>query len=162
MTLDVRHANLGTTSALLARKLTVTDAEPLAELMLDAYRGTVDDTGETFEDARREVDKLYRGDYGILDFEASSLIDRGSTIGSATIVTRDKTQHATGEAFLAFSMTARVCKRQGLARTGLEHAIHVLRDRGEPRLHLVVTRANSPAVHIYRTVGFEVVRSQGS
>ncbi len=40
------------------------DAEAIAVLMLDSYRGTVDDSGETIEDARREVGKLLSGEYG--------------------------------------------------------------------------------------------------
>ena len=37
------------------RQPTLADAEPLAELMLDAYRGTIDDGGETIDNARDEV-----------------------------------------------------------------------------------------------------------
>jgi ribosomal protein S18 acetylase RimI-like enzyme len=32
--------------------------------------------------------------------------------------------------------------------------IDMLRSRGEPRLHLVVTRTNEPAVALYRSLGF--------
>lgn len=38
-----------------ARPLTLADADALGALLLEAYRGTPDDEGETIEDARRIV-----------------------------------------------------------------------------------------------------------
>jgi len=133
------------------------DADALAQLMLDAYRGTTDDSGESIDDARAEVAKLLGGAFGPLDAAVSLVIPSGLAAGSldsATILTRDATRIAPGEAFLAFSMTAPHAKRLGLARAGLLHAIHILRARAEPRLHLVVTRANTPAVRLYQSLGF--------
>lgn len=138
------------------RSLTTHDAAALAHLMYHAYRGTVDDAGESLDDAGTEVARLFRGDFGTLD-PASLVIDLDSTLASATIVTRDKTRFATGEPFLAFSMTAPATKRRGLARAGLHSAMHTLGSRGEPRLHLVVTRANTPALGLYQSLGFAVV-----
>jgi len=136
------------------------DAEGLAQLMLDAYRGTTDDGGETIEDARAEVAKLFAGQYGLLDASASNLVEADGHVVAATIITRDATKVAPGEAFLAFSMTASTWKRRGLARAGLAHAINVLRSRGEPRLHLLVTRENAPAAKLYRDVGFVTTQSR--
>lgn len=130
------------------------DAEALATLMYDAYRGTVDDAGETREDTRSEVEKLVRGDFGAFDVPASLVVERGGRLASATIVTRDRTRYATGDAFVAFSMTAPEWKRHGLARLGLLHVIALLRARGEPRVHLLVTCANIPAVRLYESLGF--------
>ena len=137
------------------------DATSLAQLMFDAYRGTVDDSGESLDDARAEVAKLFRGEYGRLDLPASSLIERAGVAASATIVTRDPTPYFTGEAFVAFSMTAPPWQRQALARNGLLHAVRTLRERGEPRLHLVVTRANVAAVRLYESLGFRVATPGG-
>ncbi len=127
--------------------------------MLDSYRGSVDDNGETLDDARRDVTKLIAGDFGAMDWGASIVVEAGDILSSARIVTRDRVAPpplAPGEAFLAFSMTAPAWKRQGLARSGLSHVIELLRSRGEPRLHLVVTRTNTPAVMLYRSLGFEI------
>jgi hypothetical protein len=82
------------------------DAERLARLMLDSYRGTVDDGGETLDDARREVTKLIAGDFGSVDWEASVVVERDGQLSSATIVTRDRVAPPplrAGEAFVAFS-----------------------------------------------------------
>lgn len=134
------------------------DAEQLARLMLDSYRGTVDDGGETLDDARREVTKLIAGDFGSVDWEASLVVELDGELISATIVTRDRVAPpplSAGEAFVAFSMTAPDWKRRGLARSCLLRVIELLQARGEPRLHLVVTRTNAPAVRLYRSLGFE-------
>ena len=141
----------------LMRPPELEDADALARLMLDSYRGTVDDAGETLDDASRDVAKLFAGDFGAMDWQASLVLEDARGLIAATIVTRDRVAPpplSPGEAFLAFSMTAPECKRRGLARAGLECVIAELRRRGEPRLHLVVTRTNTPAVMLYRSLGF--------
>ncbi len=133
------------------------DADALAQLMLDSYRGSVDDTGETLQDARGAVAQLFSGDFGAPDPELCLVVDDGTALAAATIVTRDRVAPPPlkpGEAFLAFSMTAPTWKRKGLARAGLTHVIDVLRTRGESRLHLVVTRTNEPAMRLYQSLGF--------
>ena len=136
------------------------DAEQLAVLMLESYRGSVDDSGETLADARGAVSQLLAGDFGEVDWDACMVAERdGGALASATIVTRDRVGPkplVKGEAFLAFSMTAPGSKRQGLARAGLERLIGLLARRGERRLHLVVTRSNEPAVSLYQSLGFEM------
>ena len=139
------------------RPFAAADAQALARLMLDSYRGSVDDGGETLDDARRDVGRLLAGDFGTVDWGACTVVERQGTLASATILTRDRVAPPpleTGEAFLAFSMTAPAFKRRGLARSGLSHVIATLQSRGEPRLHLVVTRTNIPAVRLYRSIGF--------
>ncbi|MFO0830978.1 MAG: GNAT family N-acetyltransferase [Phycisphaerales bacterium] len=132
------------------RRLDAGDAEKLARLMLDAYAGTVDDAGnETIETAREEVGRLLRGEFGALDAPASVVVERDGLLASATLVTRER-----GEPFVAFSMTAPAWQRRGLARAGLVHVMRTLAMRGEQRLHLVVTAANTPAVSLYRSLGF--------
>lgn len=145
-----------------ARVPVASDAAALARLMLDSYAGTIDDSGETLQDAVGEVAKLLAGDFGAFDAAASLVVERdaaaGPTLASATLITRNtgtmKGPIGVGEAFLAFSMTAPAFKRQGLARAGLVAAMSRLRDHGEARLHLVVTRANVPALRLYESLGF--------
>src|SRR5262245_1852374 len=49
---------------LQTRAVRLTDCLSLAELMLDAYRGTIDDEGETFEEAIAEVKAYMAGERG--------------------------------------------------------------------------------------------------
>lgn len=144
-----------------ARAPVAGDAAGLARLMFDAYAGTIDDAGESLEDAQREVAKLFAGEFGAFDAEASLVVERAGTgtLASATLITRNtgsmKGPIGVGEAFLAFSMTAPAFKRQGLARAGLIAVMARLQQRGEARLHLVVTRGNVAAL-LYESVGFVV------
>jgi ribosomal protein S18 acetylase RimI-like enzyme len=164
---DVPHAQLHVGGALAGARVPVaTDAAALARLMLDSYAGTIDDAGETLHDAVGEVAKLLAGDFGAFDAAASLVVERdspdGRTLASATLITRNtgsmKGPIGVGEAFLAFSMTAPAFKRQGLARAGLVATMSCLRERGEARLHLVVTRANEPALRLYESLGFVVAK----
>lgn len=135
------------------------DAEALACLMFDAYRGTVDDGGETLEDARGEVRKLLTGEFGAFDADHSTLWFEKETLAAATILTRTRGSQA--DPFLAFSMTAPYAQRRGLARAGLIRVMRQLRAAGHARLHLVVTRANVRAVSLYRSCGFVVAPKPG-
>lgn len=134
--------------------------DALARLMLDAYRGTPDDAGETLDDAKAEIDRLFAGNYGTFDVAASNVRPADDRIVAATLLTRDKLGPRggtpTNDPFLAFSMTAADHKRQGLARQGLCVALHSLRARGEQRVHLVVSQNNPAAINLYASLGFTV------
>lgn len=125
------------------------DAEALAILMLNSYRGTTDDAGETIIEARSEVAKLLGNEYGMLDRTASLVCDEQGQLASATIITRIR-----DVPFLAFSMTAPPFKRQGLARMGLTRVMSLLAERGERSVRLMVTKGNTPAETLYTSLGF--------
>ena len=131
------------------RAPTRADRDVLAELMLDAYQGTIDDEGESIEDARSEVDQFLDGHYGEPMLELSAVACLDGTLASAALLTRLK-----GAPFLAFSMTAAVHKRNGYARACLEHLIDALRSAGHATLALEVTGGNGPAERMYEEIGF--------
>jgi GNAT superfamily N-acetyltransferase len=125
------------------------DAESLAHLMLDAYRGSIDDAGETIDDARAEVAKLLSGAYGRFDPDASEVVLHDDTLVAATLLT-----HYEGSPMLAFSLTAPGWRRRGLARGGIERAVRRLREAGYASLSLAVTVGNGPAERLYVSLGF--------
>ncbi|MBU6316259.1 MAG: hypothetical protein KGR47_07100 [Acidobacteria bacterium] len=125
------------------------DATGLAVLMLEAYRGTVDDEGETLHDANNAVEALFAGQFGVFDAEASVAFRGESGFDAATVVT----EHG-GTPLLAFSMTHPCAVRRGLARMGLHHAIGVLARAGRGELRLVVTDTNDRAMPLYLSEGF--------
>ncbi len=65
------------------------DAEALAVLMDDAYRGAIDaEPGQGLDDARREIVETFAGAYGAFMPEASFLASEDDEIVSACLVTR--------------------------------------------------------------------------
>jgi ribosomal protein S18 acetylase RimI-like enzyme len=124
-------------------------SDALAELMLAAYRGTIDDAGETIEDAKTEVRRLFDGTYGAFDFSASEAVVHDDILISATLVT-----HYDGAPLIAFSMTHPDWQRRGLARAGLRRAMGRLRAAGATQVRLAVTAGNAPAELLYESLGF--------
>jgi GNAT superfamily N-acetyltransferase len=134
--------------ALPTRRVDPADAEALAALMLDAYRGTIDDDGESIDDARSEVAGYFAGASGPPIIEASAVaIDHGA-IAAVVLVSRFK-----GEPLLAYLLTGRAWKRRGMATALIQGSLADLASIGEPRVHLWVTAGN-PAERIYERLGF--------
>lgn len=125
------------------------DAALVAELMLAAYRGTIDDEGETPEETLEVVQQLMAGEYGVMLWNISEVTERAGHLVAATMCTVWE-----GRPFVAFMVTAPGFKGQGLARAGLTRAINRLAAAGDPVLRLVVTQGNTPAERLYRSLGF--------
>lgn len=135
-----------------ARSVRHEDAAALAALMLDAYRGTVDDGGEGPEESLAEVRKLLSGGYGTFDFGCSELVEREGRVIAATLVTEYE-----NEPLIAFSLTHPDWQRRGLARAGLVRAMRALQDDCRVHVNLAVTATNTPARRLYESLGFVVV-----
>ena len=132
-----------------ARPPAQVDADDVAALMLAAYRGTIDDEGETLEDARAAVAQLFAGAFGAMDWVRSELVRRDGILAAATLVTRWEDRP-----FVAFSLTAPTHQRQGFARAGLQRLFDRLQAAGEAELRLVVTQGNLRAEALYESLGF--------
>ncbi len=132
-----------------ARPPTSADAAALAQLMLAAYRGSIDDEGETLADAVAVLGQLFDGEFGAMMWSCSEVVEHAGALVAATLVTL-----YAGSPFVAFSMTAPASQRQGLARAGLQRAMARLADGDEPLLRLVVTAGN-PAERLYESLGFQ-------
>ncbi len=137
------------------RPLSENDAVILAQLMLDAYRGTVDTNGtETLSDALKEVSATLAGTYGPVITSCSFLVERDEKALSAIIITA---WTGTPQPFLAFTMTHPAAKNQGLSSFLIKKSINALLKQGYTDLYLFVTATNSPARHLYEKLGFEIV-----
>jgi GNAT superfamily N-acetyltransferase len=136
------------------RPVRASDRQDLAILLYAAFRGTVDDEGETFSDALAEIDRTLAGAYGDLLFSCSFVIERGEFLASACLVVRSDPH---GTPLVAFSMTRPDGQRQGMARFLLQRSIDALLDRGHERLTLIVTEGNAPAQHLYASLGFRPI-----
>lgn len=139
-----------------ARHVSASDAEGLAHLMLDAYRGTIDDEGETLDGARAEIQRMLAAEYGAFLPDCSWLAEDGDTLRAACLVTYFAEWQAP---IIAFVMTDPAAKGLGLATNLIKHSMNSLLDHGYTRLCLAVTEGNAPAQHIYNMLGFEVEQS---
>jgi GNAT superfamily N-acetyltransferase len=136
----------------VARRIRPADEQGLAELMLAAYRGTVDDEGANLEDALGEVKRTFSGGYGDLLWEHSFLAEEGGKVLSASLVTSFE-----GTPLLAFSMTHPSHKRRGLAGALILKSVRSLREDGDEILFLFVSEGNLPARKLYEKLDFQMV-----
>ena len=131
------------------------DAAALGELMLAAYRGTVDDEGETLEDAVAEVEGVLDGSYGPFSADASFVVegDGDLLVGASLVAIWDWESRP----LLLYLVVRPEAKRRGVGTALLIATGNALSAAGHPELDLFVTEANAPAVGLYRKLGFEVV-----
>jgi len=136
----------------LCRAIRKTDAHDLAILMYASFRGTIDDEGETFAGAVREIGKTLAGDYGELLPECSFVIKGGDFLASACLISWYEPSNAP---FVVFTMTRPEHKCHGMARFLLKQSINALIEKGHSQLTLIVTDGNKPAQNLYVSLGFE-------
>lgn len=125
------------------------DTGELAALMLDAYQGSVDDDGETIEDALKEVESYFAKKSGklLLDFSYVCLID--GEIQSAVLLSLwQKTP------LLAYVMTRSDWKGRGLAGRLLRLALAGLSNAGFRSAEAYVTEGNIPSERLLASLGF--------
>ncbi len=144
-------------AGLLERAPAPDDAQALGRLIFDAYHGTIDDEGETPEEAVGVAAHLLGGGFGEVIRSASALvIAPDGRLIAATLVTWHRMPTGQFEGpFLAFSLTDPAWQRRGLARAGLARAMHALAAdaRAHREIALIVTQGN-PAEHLYAALGF--------
>jgi len=133
------------------RTIRDSDAQGLAILLYAAFRGTVDDEGETFSDAMTEIENVFAGRYGRLLPDCSFVIEQGEFLTSACLISWFELHDAP---LVVFTMTRPESQRRGMARFLLRQSIDALLAAGHDRLTLVVTDTNLPAVALYRALGF--------
>ena len=78
------------------------DAPAIAELMLAAYRGTIDDEGETPQETLDVVRRLFAGEFGAVLWNISEVTERAGRLVAATMCTVWQ-----GRPFVAFCRACR-------------------------------------------------------
>lgn len=122
----------------------------LAQLMDEAYQGTIDHEGETREQCEQEMRGTINGKYGEFVPDASHMIVTDGVAAAACLVTMWQ-----GKPLIAFSMTSPKYQQQGLSRLLIEKAISALHQNDEGTLYLVVTDGNTSAQNLYSKIGFK-------
>jgi 3-oxoadipate enol-lactonase len=139
------------------RPITTDDIPALAQLVLDAYKGTIDDEGETPDEALKAIQDTFAGTSGRLLNECSFVIEERGQALACTLVTLSHAQP-----LLAYVMTHPTAQNQGMGRFLIQKSIESLLARGYHELSLFVTKGNLPAQQLYDTLGFERLWTLGS
>jgi GNAT superfamily N-acetyltransferase len=132
-----------------ARPVLPHDAPALAQLMLDAYRGTIDDEGETGEEALAEFNAMLDGKYGPWLADASFLVELDGRLVAASVITLWRDVPMVAQLF-----THPDYANRGLGKFLLTRSINALHHQGYAELVLYVTEGNDSAQHLYTAIGF--------
>jgi hypothetical protein len=129
------------------------DQDRLAELMLDAYIGTIDYEGEGIEEAQAEV-----GDYLAQDplLGSSWVAEDGDLLVAAVLVSRGEDGPLVG-----YVMTRASAKGRGLAGFLLEKSIVSLREQGWDSVDAFITSGNMPSELLFARVGANRLPNHG-
>ncbi|MDX2344566.1 MAG: hypothetical protein QNL12_12915 [Acidimicrobiia bacterium] len=135
------------------RAATAEDHHELADLMMDAYLGTIDYEGETPEQAVEEVG-------GYLETEAYLEVSRvavyDGVIQSAVMMSR-----IAGVPLVGFVMTRAAAKGQGLGSALLDVATAAVWATGAEEMRAFITEGNLPSEAIFVKAGYEVIATYG-
>ena len=121
------------------------DRDALAPLLLDAYRGSVDDEGEGDEEAREAIDD-YLG--RIVWPHSVVLEERGSLIAMSFVVIVE------GRHYIDPVATASERKGEGLGRAVVLASLRSLADEGIAEVGAVITDGNTPSERLFARLGF--------
>lgn len=121
------------------------DPDALAALLLDAYRGTVDDEGESEADARAAID-YYLGELD--DQHSFVLLEDGAPVCMAFVVKIGNRRYIDPVA------TASDHKQRGLGRTAVALALASLASGGESTAGAVITDDNLASRQLFTSLGF--------
>jgi ribosomal protein S18 acetylase RimI-like enzyme len=135
-----------------ARAIGSEDVRALGALMLAAYRGSVDDEGESESDAVAEVERTVGGGYGPPLAEGSLVVEDEGRILGASMTTLFESDPC-----LIYLVVDPEMKRRGIGTFLVGACGNALLSAGYRTLDLFVTEANAPAVNLYRKLGFRVM-----
>jgi L-amino acid N-acyltransferase YncA len=135
-----------------ARAVDVTDREQLATVILDAYRGTVDDEGEDHEAALAAVDEW------LSRLEASHSVvpeQDGRLVAVSFVVNVD------GREYIDPVAVGSGRKREGLGRAAVATSLRSLHEVGVREVGAVITDGNTASERLFTSLGFVRVGSWG-
>ena len=138
-----RTTNIGPNTVI--RPVVPTDVEELAQLMLAAYRGTIDDEGEEIEEARDAIDDFFSGSPIP---SASMIASVDGAAASAVLVTL-----AGSGPFISYVVTHPVHERSGLATQVVTAACRQLAESGVNEVSLVITDGNVASEALFSKLG---------
>ena len=131
------------------------DVPGLAQLMFDSYQGTIDYDGENLQEATAEVKSYFERVDSAPMPSCSFIALSGSKIVSACLVSNWEKRP---EPLIAYLMTRRNLKGQGLAKALVLKCLQSVQDAGYAGAIGVVTEGNTPSERLLVGLGF--IRAQ--
>ena len=125
------------------------DRDGLAELMLDAYLGTIDYAGEGIEEARAEVEDYLANDPRL---DSSWVVEDGDRFLAAILLSTME-----DEPLVGYVMTRASAKGHGLAAGLLEKSLRSLQDQGWASVGAFITPGNTASERLFARAGASLV-----
>ncbi|MBS2002966.1 MAG: GNAT family N-acetyltransferase [Cyanobacteria bacterium SZAS LIN-5] len=135
----------------LLRPLNEEDSIMVGDLLFKSFRGSIDDEGQTRNQWRQLA--LSTFNRGICRTSSLVLLDGNVPICAMVVVKRGLHRERRS---LDLAMTHPDYRGQGLAERLIRQCLHNLRETGIGAVSLWVTEQNTPALGLYRRLGFEV------
>ena len=129
------------------------DTQALANLMLDAYRNTIDWEDETLQDAVDEINGFLAGQALLNE---SLVLSDEQGYQCACLVTYLEKQEAP---LIAYIMTAARAKKTGLAHRLLQEVLYRLQVAGYARVLAAITDGNVPSETLFSNFNFQEIKS---
>ena len=144
--------------AVVWRVATPRDIEVLGGLMLNAYRGTLDDEGETPEQAHDEVCRFFGGAFGPAVAPACIVGEHGGQLVCASLCCLwDGGGHVPASPLVAYAVTAPEYQGQRLGAAAIAGSLRALAHAGHARACAVITAGNVRSEATFRRLGFEAL-----
>lgn len=131
------------------RRVADSDRDALAPLLLAAYRGTIDDEGESIDDAFEAID-----DYLARIVREHSFVvadHTGRLIAMSFVVVVD------GRLYIDPVAVHPDAKRAGVGRAAVVSSLCSLRGAGVTEVGATITDGNEPSERLFTSLGFERV-----
>lgn len=133
------------------RNPSIADQQILAGLMLDSYRGTIDDDGETIDDAIREVDSYFsHQDSGWFDYSWLAFMENDLVCASLVGFWKDR-----NSPIISYVMTNPQWKGKHFATIGVSRSLKSLAERNYTKVYAVITEGNIPSERVFERLGFK-------
>lgn len=135
-----------TSTDLVTRRVLDTDRIALAALMLDAYKGTIDDEGETTDDALEAVDRYFSG---MVHEHSLVVTEHDRVVAMALVVVVDDVHYVDPIA------VATDHKRKRIGRRAVTMLLDSLAGAGVTEVGATITDGNVASERLFLGLGFK-------
>jgi hypothetical protein len=157
--LSLAEATLGADACapagVLVRGVSPTDTHELAELMLDAYRNTIDYEGEGLAEAVAEIERYFtRASMKPAIAQCSSALDFRDSMSCACLLECWARRNVP---FVGFVICRAAHKHKGLGKFALQQSVEKLVRAGYSELRTLITKGNTASEALFTHAGFRRV-----